>query len=54
MTDKEFERIISFIVNENIIRRLLNSVDQSDKLNVNYTVEAKFDIKNIQPTELIN
>ena len=54
MTDKEFERIISFIVNENIIRRLLNSVGQSDKPNVNYTIEAKFDIKNIHPTELIN
>jgi hypothetical protein len=33
MTDKEFERIISFIVNENVIRRLLNPVDQSDKPN---------------------
>jgi hypothetical protein len=28
MTDKELERIISFIVNENVIRRLLSSVDQ--------------------------
>lgn len=54
MTDKEFERIISFIVNENIIRRLLNSGDQADKLNVNYTTKAKFDIKNIHRTELIN
>jgi hypothetical protein len=31
MTDKEFERIISFIVNENVIRRLLNSADFSDE-----------------------
>jgi hypothetical protein len=33
MNDKEFERIISFIVNENVIRRLLDSAHQSDRLN---------------------
>jgi len=33
MTDKEFERIISFIVNGNVIRRLLNTAYQSDKPN---------------------
>jgi hypothetical protein len=32
MTDKEFERIISFIVNEKVIRRLLDPAYQSDKL----------------------
>jgi hypothetical protein len=32
MTDNEFERIISFFVNENVIRRLLDSAHQSDKL----------------------
>jgi hypothetical protein len=30
MIDNEFERIISFFVNENVIRRLLDSAYQSD------------------------
>lgn len=31
MTDNEIERIVSFFVNENVIRRLLDSAYQSDK-----------------------
>jgi hypothetical protein len=41
MTDKEFERIISFIVNENVIRRLLNSADQFDKPNEHSKIHTK-------------
>lgn len=54
MTDKEFERIISFIVNENVIRRLLNSVDKTDKPNGYSVTNGKFDIQTTRQTELIN
>jgi hypothetical protein len=53
MTDRDFERIISFIVNENVIQRLLNSVEETDKPS-GHRITSKFDIQIISPTELVN
>lgn len=54
MTDREFERIISFIVNENVIQRLLNSVERTDKPSGHGITSGKFDIQINSPTELVN
>jgi hypothetical protein len=54
MTDKEFERIISFIVNENVVRRLLNSVDQSNKPNGHVGAHIKVDTLNNNLIKFLN
>jgi hypothetical protein len=54
MTDKEFERIISFIVNENVIRRVLNSADSSDKSIKLGGVQRRDDVQNIHIAEFFN
>jgi hypothetical protein len=54
MTDREFERIISFIVNENVIRRLLSSGDQSGKSNGHGKTDAKDCTKNINFMKFLN
>lgn len=54
MTDREFERIISFIVNENVVRRLLSSGDQSDESNGHGKTDAKDYTKCINFTKFLN
>jgi hypothetical protein len=54
MTDKEFERIISFMVNENVIRRLLDSAYQSDKANEHEGTHAKDYLRTINLIEFFN
>lgn len=54
MTDKEFERIISFIVKENVIRRVLNSADSSDKSIELGGVQRRDDVQNIHIAEFFN
>jgi hypothetical protein len=54
MTDREFERIISFIVNENVIRRLLSSGDQSDESNEHGKTDAKDYTKSINFMKFLN
>lgn len=54
MTDKEFERILSFIVNENVIRRLLNSVDQSNKSKGLVGTHIKVDTQNNNLIKFLN
>lgn len=54
MTDKEFERIISFIVNENVIRRLLNTACQSDKPNEQDGTHIKELTQNINLIKFFN
>jgi hypothetical protein len=54
MTDKEFERIISFIVNENVIRRVLNSADSSDKSIELGGAQRRDDVQNIHIAEFFN
>ncbi|MGI0042114.1 MAG: hypothetical protein ACRD47_00250 [Nitrososphaeraceae archaeon] len=54
MTDKEFERIISFIVNENVIRRLLNSADLSDKSIELGGAQRRDDVQNIHIAKFFN
>jgi len=54
MTDKEFERIISFIVNENVIRRVLNSADSSDKSIELGGAQRRDDVQNIHIVEFFN
>jgi hypothetical protein len=54
MTDKEFERIISFIVNENVIRRLLNSANFSDKSIELGGAHRRDDVQNIHIAKFFN
>lgn len=54
MTDKEFERIISFIVNENVIRRLLNSANLSDKSIELGGARRRDDVQNIHIAKFFN
>lgn len=54
MTDKEFERIVSFIVNENVIRRLLNSADFSDKSIELDGAHRRDDVENIHIAKFFN
>jgi hypothetical protein len=54
MTDKEFERVISFIVNENVIQRLLNSVEKTNKPSGHGITSGRFDIQITSPIELVN
>lgn len=54
MTDREFERIISFIVNENVVRRLLSSGDQSDESNGHGKTDAKDYTKSINFMKFLN
>ena len=54
MTDREFERIISFIVNENVVRRLLSSGDQSDESNGHDKPDAKDYTKCINFMKFLN
>lgn len=54
MTDKEFERIISFIINENVIRRVLNSADSSDKSIELGGAQRRDDVQNIHIAEFFN
>jgi hypothetical protein len=54
MTDKEFERIISFIVNENVVRRLLDSAQQSDNPNNRYAAHARDCIQSIKIKDFFN
>jgi hypothetical protein len=54
MSDREFERIISFMVNENVIRRLLDSACQSVKANEYEGTHAKDCIQTINLIEFLN
>ena len=54
MTDREFERIFSFIVNENVVRRLLSSGDQSDESNGPGKTDAKDYTKSINFMKFLN
>jgi hypothetical protein len=54
MTDKEFERIISFIVNEKVILRLLDSAYQSDKPNDHDGAHAKDDTQKVSLIKFFN
>ena len=54
MTDREFERIISFIVDEEIIRRLLNSAEQFDITTDCVAYNAKDKVQITNPKEFFN
>jgi hypothetical protein len=54
MSDKEFERIISFMVNENVIPRLLGSAYHSVEGNEHEGTHAKDYIRTINLIEFLN
>jgi hypothetical protein len=54
MTDKELERLISFIVNENVILRLLKTSYQSDKLNEPLRTKTKGGTQNVNRIRFLN
>jgi hypothetical protein len=51
MTDKEFERILAFLVERDIVRRLLNS---DDYRNDTYELPSTRDEGNVQKINLVN
>jgi hypothetical protein len=51
MTDKEFERILAFLVERDIVRRLLNSDDYQ---NDTYELPSTCDEGNVQKINLVN
>lgn len=51
MTDKEFERILAFLVERDIVRRLLNSDDYQ---NDTYELPSTRDEGNVQKINLVN
>jgi hypothetical protein len=54
MTDKELERVISFIVNENVIRRILMTSYRCDKLNEPHRTKTKDCTQNVNQIRFFN
>jgi hypothetical protein len=54
MTDKEFERVLAFLIDRNIVRRLLRSDDYEKKLSELISGRDQIHVQKINSVNLLN
>jgi uncharacterized protein YceH (UPF0502 family) len=54
MTDKEFERVLAFLIDRNIVRRLLRSDDYEKKLSESISGRDQIHVQKINSVNLLN